>query len=70
MFLRTGKIFRNVLFTAFAVVAIIYMGNSYISYQREYGSSSISVIPSGIKIGIWIIVGIVLLKEILPKRKR
>lgn len=67
--LGTGKMFRNALLTVFVGGLVVYMINSYINYQARYGSSTISVLPKGTKIAIWIFVGFLLLATIIPRRK-
>lgn len=67
--LRTGRIFRNALGTVAVIAMIIYMFNSYTNYRAEHGATTIFVVPSGIRILIWILIALLLLVMFFSKRK-
>lgn len=66
--LKQGKIFKSALCTVVAGAMIVYMGNSYINYQANYGSTTIAVLPEEIRKWIWIAVGLIVFLSIIPKK--
>lgn len=70
MLLGTGKILKQAFFTVAIVALIVYMGTSWSNYQTRHGSTETFVLPTEVRIGILVLVGVILLINLFPKRKK